>query len=277
MSQAQSQPKRPLKRLALFGLLVVLAMAGGQAIGQDEEAMPPLPEPRPADLAAPAAEDSESQEPGNQDAGSEEAEAESAPEDGDRIEGERERVYQVACPALISGQIEGEVLEPIAEGTCGISTPIRIGAVMIAGRRVELTGSPVISCAVGETLAQWAGEVDAFAHARTGARISALRTGPGYQCRLRNRASTGFVSEHGLGNAVDITALEMDDGSAISVLDDWERGSDADPARVLGFAHDAACGRFTTVLGPEANALHADHFHFDLGCHGQSCRAQICE
>ena len=28
--------------------------------------------------------------------------------------------------------------------------------------------------------------------------------------------------------------------------------------------HDSACGIFTTVLGPEANAAHHDHFHLDL-------------
>lgn len=28
--------------------------------------------------------------------------------------------------------------------------------------------------------------------------------------------------------------------------------------------HDGACGIFTTVLGPEANRAHQDHFHFDL-------------
>jgi hypothetical protein len=32
----------------------------------------------------------------------------------------------------------------------------------------------------------------------------------------------------------------------------------------LRHIHDAACGIFTTVLGPEANAAHHDHFHLDL-------------
>lgn len=34
--------------------------------------------------------------------------------------------------------------------------------------------------------------------------------------------------------------------------------------RFLQRIHDAACGIFTTVLGPEANAAHHDHFHLDL-------------
>ena len=34
--------------------------------------------------------------------------------------------------------------------------------------------------------------------------------------------------------------------------------------RFLQRIHEAACGIFTTVLGPEANAAHHDHFHLDL-------------
>lgn len=35
-------------------------------------------------------------------------------------------------------------------------------------------------------------------------------------------------------------------------------------ARFLKTIHESACGIFGTVLGPEANEAHRDHFHFDL-------------
>ena len=38
-----------------------------------------------------------------------------------------------------------------------------------------------------------------------------------------------------------------------------------------------ACGYFTTVLGPGANAAHATHYHLDLGVHGKSSNYRICE
>lgn len=38
--------------------------------------------------------------------------------------------------------------------------------------------------------------------------------------------------------------------------------------------HSAACGIFSTVLGPEANAAHHDHFHLDLK---QRRHAAVCE
>lgn len=41
----------------------------------------------------------------------------------------------------------------------------------------------------------------------------------------------------------------------------------------LRLVHRRACGLFTTVLGPEANIAHADHFHLDLAArrHGALC------
>jgi len=35
-------------------------------------------------------------------------------------------------------------------------------------------------------------------------------------------------------------------------------------ASFLRRLHKGACGTFGTVLGPEANEAHRDHFHFDL-------------
>ena len=35
--------------------------------------------------------------------------------------------------------------------------------------------------------------------------------------------------------------------------------------------HAAACRRFNIVLGPDANAYHHDHLHFDMGS-GRYCR-----
>jgi hypothetical protein len=38
--------------------------------------------------------------------------------------------------------------------------------------------------------------------------------------------------------------------------------------------HQAACGTFGTVLGPEANDAHKDHFHLDMK---KRCRSAFCE
>ncbi len=48
----------------------------------------------------------------------------------------------------------------------------------------------------------------------------------------------------------------------------------AKPSQFLKTVHKGACGLFSTVLGPEADAFHRDHFHLDLS--GRSSAA-ICE
>jgi hypothetical protein len=257
-------PLRPIALAALSALLSIALFA--PAFAQDE---PPLPLPRPDGLAGP-----------DEPAETEEDAPETEPPADDQPENEQdepERIYQAACPALLTGRIVGEMVPPLSEGACGLQSPLTVSALVVNGRQIPLSGNPVTNCAMATTLADWAEEVDAYAGAVLDTRIESLSTGPGYQCRLRNGADTGFVSEHALGNAVDIMAITMADGSTISVLEDWNSRPAVPAAKLLGFAHSAACGRFTTVLGPEANADHEDHFHFDLGCHGQTCTAQICE
>lgn len=82
-----------------------------------------------------------------------------------------------------------------------------------------------------------------------------------YSCRNRNRATAGKLSEHARGNAIDISAFHAGDGGTLAVLAGWKDPRDGPRLRRL---HAAACGPFGTVLGPEANALHADHLHLDV-------------
>jgi hypothetical protein len=56
----------------------------------------------------------------------------------------------------------------------------------------------------------------------------------------------------------------------VTVLDGWN-GANEDERNFLRAVHQAGCRRFATGLGPEANALHRNHFHFDMG-QGPYCR-----
>jgi len=60
------------------------------------------------------------------------------------------------------------------------------------------------------------------------------------------------------------------DGREVSVLGDWN--GKGPRGRFLRVIHDAACRRFATVLGPDYNALHANHFHLDMGRRPGLCR-----
>ena len=141
---------------------------------------------------------------------------------------------------------------------------------------VPLASPVTTNCQMASALPGWVSDVDGYAEAMLGSPLAEVSTGTSYMCRNRNNGEAGFTSEHGFANAVDVTGFTLEDGRRIGVADDWLPAT-APEGRLLRLAHDAACGGFTTVLGPEANAEHEDHLHLDLGCHGQSCTARICE
>jgi hypothetical protein len=84
-----------------------------------------------------------------------------------------------------------------------------------------------------------------------------------YNCRNMNGAVTGRRSQHATANAIDIAAFILRDGREIRLDRDWV-GDNAEVA-FLHAVRDGACRWFRVVLGPDYNAAHADHFHFDMG------------
>lgn len=84
-----------------------------------------------------------------------------------------------------------------------------------------------------------------------------------YSCRRLYGRKTGRYSEHARGNAVDITGFELRDGRRITVANDW--GKKTPEGKFLKAIRNDACRVFSTVLGPEYNDAHADHFHLDMG------------
>lgn len=84
-----------------------------------------------------------------------------------------------------------------------------------------------------------------------------------YNCRRMRGGSSNAWSQHSTGNAIDISAVVLEDGRRISLIDDWN--GNADEARFLRQIRDDACDVFAVVLSPDYNAAHADHFHLDQG------------
>lgn len=248
----------------------LLAAGSGPAVAQTVEApAPPLPLPRPVE-----AHPGELSPPGER--------PEAAPAPAVEPAGEAtsladpDRIYQAACPAMMSGLVEAQLIAPIAEGPqCGLQSPLQVTALTVAGRRVPLSQPAVVNCAMAGELARWTVRVDAYTEATLNSGVAEILSGTSYFCRARNNVAGASISEHGFGNALDVTGFVLEDGTRIALPGDWGNGSAE--ADAMELAHDTACGFFTTVLGPEANALHRDHLHLDLGCHGRTCTARLCE
>lgn len=164
-----------------------------------------------------------------------------------------------ATPGSVCGAaaIMGTALKGIAEGTrgCGITEPVRITSVS----GIALSPAALIDCQTAQALNTWVAETAIPVFHGTGGGLSELRIASSYSCRTRNRQPGAKMSEHSLGQAIDISAFEFRNGKTVTVLEGWNDGSGV----MLKQVHGAACGIFGTVLGPRADAFHRNHFHFD--------------
>lgn len=125
------------------------------------------------------------------------------------------------------------------------------------------TNLGVITCPLARGFAAWVRyAVKPAARQVYGQDIARVETFGTYSCRNIYGAQSGRLSQHALANAVDVSAFVLADGRRITVLDGWN-GEGRDQ-RFLRLIHDSACRRFGTVLSPDYNAAHANHFHFDM-------------
>lgn len=150
---------------------------------------------------------------------------------------------------------------------CGVRSPVQITEV--AG--VRLSQGASITCETAQALSTWVERGLKPAVGRMGGGVESLRVVAHYSCRTRNNKTGAKISEHGKGKAIDIAAIRLKNGDSLSVLNDWNTRR---KGRVLKQAHKAACGPFGTVLGPNADRYHRDHFHFDTASYrsGPYCR-----
>jgi hypothetical protein len=234
---------------------------------------PPVPRPRPEGL-----EQEEDPAPATPpaDALPEEPEAPAAQPANEAKPVEPPRDYQVACPAVMLGLVEAELADPLSDGACGEQSPWVVTGIRAQGRMVPLSSPITINCQLASALPGWLETVNGYAEAMLESPVTRVETGTSYLCRGRVGGTAGLTSEHGFANAVDVTGFTLEDGRTIGVEGDWMPAAQPE-GRLLRLAHDAACGAFMTVLGPEANAEHHDHLHLDMGCHGKACQTRICQ
>ncbi|MFY0617272.1 MAG: extensin family protein [Shimia sp.] len=164
----------------------------------------------------------------------------------------------------------GQEIDPVPGKLpgCGISKgAIRLYEV----EGVKLSTPSVMNCDTAKALQTWVDKGMNKAVRSYGGGAREIKVAAHYACRTRNHKKGAKISEHGKGNAIDISAVTLKNGDTISVLKDWNNGK---KGRILKKMHKSACGPFGTVLGPNADRYHKDHFHFDVARHrsGSYCR-----
>jgi hypothetical protein len=123
-----------------------------------------------------------------------------------------------------------------------------------------------VACPLANSFAAWARfGADRAARQILGSPLVRIETMGSYNCR--NVAGSGRRSAHATASAIDISGFVLADGRRITVMGGWSDGTRAE-REFLQIVHTSACKRFGTVLGPEYNAAHRDHFHVELNGSG---------
>ncbi|MEP5727876.1 MAG: extensin family protein [Sulfitobacter sp.] len=165
--------------------------------------------------------------------------------------------------------IQGEVVGRISGNLrgCVIENAVRVREVS----GVVLSQRSVMDCGTASALKSWLDSSAKPALAGKGGGLKTIKVAAHYVCRTRNNQKGAKLSEHGKGRAIDISGFRLQNGSEISVLTGWNA---AGFSRAMRQMHRGACGPFGTVLGPNANRFHRDHFHFDTARHrsGSYCK-----
>jgi len=150
---------------------------------------------------------------------------------------------------------------------CGVKNPVRVFAVS----GVTLSQPATLNCTTAKALNTWVKSGVQPAVGRLGGGVASLQVLSSYSCRTRNSKPGAKISEHAKGNAIDIAAINLKNGMSVNVLDGWNSRVQG---KLLRRIHRSACGPFGTVLGPDSDRFHRNHFHLDTASYrgGSYCR-----
>lgn len=173
----------------------------------------------------------------------------------------REAAFE--CGRLFAGdRFDAKFLPAIRNGVCGTPAPVAVKYINHVPR-VELRPAVTISCPVSDALERWLREVvQPAAKEMLDATVIRLVVLAGYDCRQRYGGTSERISQHAFAKAIDISEFVTAKGEHIRLPEHWDAKDER--GRFLRVVHQGACGVFSTVLGPEANQAHRNHFHFDL-------------
>ena len=148
---------------------------------------------------------------------------------------------------------------------CVVNNALRVDATSVS------VGTPFpLSCRSAVALAMWERHVlqpQALVH--FGVRVDRMLHYGSYACRNIQGRDDGRRSQHATADALDVAAFRLANRREIRVTSHW--AGDGDSARFLRDIHAGACRFFDAVLGPDYNAAHRDHLHFDRGAY-RACR-----
>lgn len=173
---------------------------------------------------------------------------------------------QLCAQALASSDLR---YRPQADSAPTAQCPLQ-NVVRVEGSSVRLSSSFLASCPLAVAYALFERHALQPAAQRAFAQpvVQVDHLGS-FACRNMYNRKEGRLSQHATANALDIAGFRLADGRRINLLKDWQ--GEGAKARFLKDVHASACDSFNTVLGPDYNVAHRNHFHVDMGF-WQICR-----
>lgn len=161
------------------------------------------------------------------------------------------------CRAVLDrSAVAYTALEPTGAGACALTDRTQLGEYPL------FPDTPPVTCPVAAALEMWrVKSVEPAAREIFGSELGRIEHLGAYSCRRMYSDPDADWSQHATANAIDISAFVLEDGRRISLVGGWD--GDTDEAGFLRRVRDDACDVFATVLSPDYNAAHADHFHLD--------------
>lgn len=171
---------------------------------------------------------------------------------------QRKENYSSAGAVCEVNAIKGVAIPTVGRPSsgCGIENPVRVTEVS----GVRLSTPITVDCTTARALNTWVSKSLKPTVGRKGGGVEQVTVAASYACRTRNNVPGGKLSEHARGHAVDVSGFELENGTKVPLLGNW---NSREWGKTMKKLHKAACGPFGTVLGPNADSYHQDHFHLD--------------
>jgi hypothetical protein len=163
------------------------------------------------------------------------------------------------------------VADKYVDRGCSILGSVQLASLASDQAQLSVTNLGPVTCEVSQAFSGWARYgVDRAARQILGSPVRSIETMGSFSCR--DVAGSGRRSAHATGAAIDVSGFVLEDGRRITVKTGWNGGTERE-REFLRVVAQSACKRFDTVLGPDYNSAHSDHFHVEGVIEGKSyCR-----
>ena len=257
MASIGTNRRRAVNAVAALAIAAGAGLAGSTA---SEAAQVPPPKASPAELSRRAS---------PEERRSASAKAEPPPDDKGILErpttteslAPPEPAQPSTCQLRLSPDVAViHALPPITgPGECTADDVVQLDAVKDKdGRAIAIAPPATLRCGAAESVVQWIRDDVAGIAEDLGGSLNSVAVDTSFECRSRNRTAGAKLSEHGHANAVYLRGLTLANGKFVSFTD---IAVDKDARERL---RQAACARFTTVLGPGSDGYHENHIHLDV-------------